>query len=86
MTGIERLRNMRHDSAGPLWVPGGENYVLPENQQHCGCWRCRIERSIKAEKITRTGYENGQRLFFELAETTRAPKEWSHAKSYLIQQ
>jgi hypothetical protein len=83
MTGIERLRNMKHDSGGPLWVSQRENYVLPENDQYCGCWRCRIETSNRAGKITRAGYDNGLRLLIELAKTTKAPKEWSRAKSDL---
>jgi hypothetical protein len=81
MTGIERLRNMKHDSNGPLWVSRHENHVLPKNEQYCGCWRCRIESSNRVGAITRTGYENGLRLFVEISETTKVPKEWRHARS-----
>jgi hypothetical protein len=31
MTGIERLRNMKHDSSSPFWK---------EENQRCKCWRC----------------------------------------------
>jgi hypothetical protein len=83
MTAIERLRNMKHNSDGPLWVTSRENYVLPENEQYCRCWQCRIENSNRVEEMTRAGYENGLKLFIELSETTKAPKEWSRAKSDL---
>jgi hypothetical protein len=74
MTGIERLRNMRHDSSGPLWrtEPGGHHY--------CACWRCSIMRSNSVGNMTHTWYENGLRLFMELATTVKAPKEWSRIK------
>lgn len=76
MTAIERLRNMKHAPGGPFWVTASESYVLPVKEQYCGCWRCSIEKSNEVSKITRTWYENGQRLFFELASSTRTPKEW----------
>lgn len=84
MTGIERLRNMRHDSDGPLWVSQIENRLLPENEQHCGCWRCRIEGSNRANEYSREGYENGLRLFVETAKQKKAPKEWNRLSSTLI--
>src|SRR4029077_3646573 len=31
MTGIERLRNMKHDRNGPFWVTHQGNYKLPES-------------------------------------------------------
>ena len=71
MTAIERLRNMKHDSSGPLWR------VEPGGLQYCCCWRCSIRRSDRVGKITSTGYENGLRLFMELAATTKAPKQWN---------
>lgn len=76
MTAIERLRNMKHTADGPLWVMINQNYTLPVNEQYCGCWRCRIEKSNEAGEITRTGYENGLRLFCDLASSTNAPTEW----------
>jgi hypothetical protein len=77
MTGIERLRNMKHERGGPLWVTRHGNYVMPENEQYCGCWRCSIRKSTKATEVTQTWYENGLKLFMELAITTKVPREWN---------
>ncbi len=77
MTGIERLRNMKHDANGPLWVKQNGNAVLPADHQYCACWRCRIENSNRVTEITRAGYEEGLRLFIGIANTTKAPKEWN---------
>ena len=77
MTGIERLRNMTHASGGPLWVRKQGDYVLPENEQHCGCWRCRNKNWDGITKLGRTWYENGLRVFIEIASTTKVPQEWS---------
>lgn len=77
MTAIERLRNMKHTPKGPLWIMRKEAYILSVNEQYCGCWRCRIKESNAAGRISRTAYENGQRLFFELARSTRVPREWN---------
>lgn len=76
MTAIERLRNMKHDRSGPLWVTRHANYSLPENEQYCGCWRCSMKRSNQLGVITQTSYDNGLRLFVELAKTTKVPREW----------
>ena len=76
MTGIERLRNMKHGQGGPLWVTKQGDYVLPDNEQHCGCWRCRNQNWDKIARISRTGYENGLRAFMEIAADTKVPKEW----------
>ncbi len=81
MTAIERLRNMKHTPDGPLWVTHNQDYTLPATEQYCGCWRCRIEKTNEAGKITRTAYENGQWLFFELARNTKVPREWSAIQS-----
>lgn len=83
MTAIERLRNMKHAPGGPLWIIARENYTLPQNEQYCTCWRCRIENSNRASQFTRIGYENGLRLFMQLSETTGVPKEWNRATSGL---
>lgn len=45
MTGIEKLRNMKHDKNGPLWTRREGNRELPEIEQHCDCWRCNIQTS-----------------------------------------
>lgn len=76
MTAIERLRNMKHTADGPLWIVHNENYNLPINEQYCGCWRCWIKKSNEAGEITRTAYENGLKLFCELANSTKTPTEW----------
>jgi hypothetical protein len=76
MTAIERLRNMKHTADGPLWIMRNESYSLPINEQYCGCWRCRIKKSNEAGEITRTAYENGLKLFCEVANSTKTPTEW----------
>jgi hypothetical protein len=77
MTGIERLRNLKHGPGGPLWVKQEDNYKLPRNRQYCGCWRCSLKRYNAPRKITQTWYEDGLRLFMEVAASTKAPKEWN---------
>jgi len=77
MTGVERLRNMKHDRNGPLWVTREGNRTLPEGEQRCGCWRCSIDNSNKVTQITQQWYENGLKLFMALALTTRVPSEWT---------
>lgn len=76
MTAIERLRNMKHTADGPLWVRQNQNYIFSDDEQYCGCWRCSIDKSNEATKITTIGYENGLKLFFEVAQSTRTPREW----------
>jgi len=76
MTAIERLRNMKHDRGGPLWVTRQGDYILPEAEQYCACWRCSIKRSNKVTAVTQTWYENGLKLFMELSLTTKVPTEW----------
>jgi hypothetical protein len=77
LTGVERLRNMRHGPDGPLGVKQEGDRQLPRNQQHCGCWRCRISRGNKLTKTMQTAYDNGFRLFMQIAASTKAPKEWT---------
>jgi hypothetical protein len=77
MTGIERLRNMKHTRNGPFWLSREGNQELPESQQRCTCWRCALEWSLRMGQVMLTAYENGQRLFMELAAKTHAPKEWN---------
>jgi hypothetical protein len=83
MTGIERLRNMKHDRTGPLWVTREGNRVLPEREQRCGCWRCNIERSSKVTQFARVGYDNGFKVFMELSASTKVPIEWRAKRSRL---
>ena len=83
MTGIERLRNMKHDLNGPLWVTREGNDALPKGERRCGCWRCNIERSSKLTQFTRAGYENGLRVFLEVSATTKVPIEWRAKRSRL---
>lgn len=75
MTGIERLRNIKHDRSGPLWVTSEGNRLLPEREQRCGCWRCNVERSAKLTQF-HAAYENGLKVFMELSATTKVPIEW----------
>jgi hypothetical protein len=81
MTGIERLRNMKHEPGGPLWVTRQGDYTLPVTEQCCGCWRCSIKRSTRVTQITQTWYENGLKLFMELASSTKVPREWNAVRS-----
>jgi hypothetical protein len=75
MTGIERLRNMKHDRSGPLWVTNEGDCLLPEREQRCGCWRCNVERSSKFTQF-HAAYENGLKVFMELSASTKVPMEW----------
>jgi hypothetical protein len=83
ITGVERLRNMKHTQGGPLWVTQEGNRALPEDQQYCGCWRCRKDSLSNISKLTQTGYENGLRYFIELSATTRVPKDWIRSRKKL---
>ena len=69
MTGIEKLRNMKHTRGGPLWSkePGGQEY--------CNCWRCGIARSRPAYKWSAEAWWNGMALFMELAGVKGNPKQ-----------
>jgi hypothetical protein len=82
MTGIERLRNMKHDRSGPLWMTREGNRLLPEREQRCGCWRCNIERSAKLTQFD-TAYQNGLKVFMELSATIKVPVEWCAKRSRL---
>lgn len=77
MTGIERLRNMKHTPDGPLWVMRQGDYVLPKKEQYCGCWRCTQTKWDDLTKVGQAGYENGLRAFMTLAATTKVPREWN---------
>lgn len=77
MTAIERLRNMKHTAKGPLWVTKKEGYLLPKNEQYCGCWRCNEKNWNDLTKVGHAGYENGLRAFMTLAATTKVPKQWN---------
>jgi hypothetical protein len=80
MTGIERLRNMKHDRNGPLWATRQGHYVLADEEQYCWCWRCSIHKTNAISEKTQPGYENGLRLFMELAATVKPPREWSRIR------
>lgn len=75
MTGIEKLRNMKHDRNGALWLEREGNRELPKVEQRCGCWRCNIQKSPSLAPL-RTAYENGLRVFMEISATTKVPVEW----------
>jgi hypothetical protein len=83
MTGIERLRNMKHGRNGPLWITRDGNHTLPESEQRCGCWRCNIERSAKLTQFAHA-YENGLKVFMKLSATTKVPMEWRANRSRLV--
>jgi hypothetical protein len=58
ITAIQRLRLMKHEPGGPLWVEkeswvdtkGKSNEVPP----HCRCWRCTLKRSRRTWSRLRT--------------------------------
>lgn len=78
MTGVERLRNVKHTPNGPFWIEREGNSLLPRDQQYCGCWRCGISQGIELTKLTQTAYDNGLRRFIEIAASTKAPREWTN--------
>ena len=77
MTGVERLRNVKHAPNGPFWIEREGNNSLPRNRQRCGCWRCGINQAIELTKLTQTEYDSGLRRFVEIAAKTKAPREWT---------
>lgn len=84
LTGIERLRNLKHSQGGPLWVTRhGDHLVLPGKEQYCGCWRCARKNGDRLAKLSQAAYENGLRIFIELAATTKVPKQWTNYRNRL---
>jgi hypothetical protein len=67
MTAIEKLRNMKHDSRGPLW---------DKENGYCNCWRCSGRRWRAATEKTSEWYENGLKEFLSVARKTQVPKDW----------
>jgi hypothetical protein len=70
MTGIERLRNMKHTEGGPLWrgvklLDGS----FAKGTESCQCWRCGLDRSRPAYKASSEAWWNGMALFMETAES-----------------
>jgi hypothetical protein len=61
MTGIEKLRNMKHTRGGPLWSKE------PSGREYCNCWHCGIARSRPAYGWSADAWWNGMALFMELA-------------------
>lgn len=80
MTGIERLRNMKHDLNGALWMTRQGDYVLPERERYCGCWRCSIRRTNAVSELTHVSFESGLRRFMKLAAAVKTPREWSRIR------
>jgi len=76
MTGVERLRNMKHEPGGPFWVEREGNNALARDRQYCSCWRCGIDRGTELSKSMQTPFDNGFRAFMEIAAKTKAPAEW----------
>ena len=68
MTGIERLRNMKHTEGGPVWrgvkLPNGS---FAKGTEVCQCWRCGLDRSRPAYKASSEAWWNGMALFMDLA-------------------
>ncbi len=62
MTGIERLRNIKHTQAGPLWKTD------VDRKEYCNCWRCGLDRSRPAYNLSAEAWWNGMALFMEIAE------------------
>jgi hypothetical protein len=61
MTAIERLRNMKHTEGGPLWKEE------PNERKYCNCWRCGIDRSRPAYRVSAEAWWNGMRRFMQVA-------------------
>jgi hypothetical protein len=68
MTGIERLRNMKHTQGGPLWKKA------PDGREYCNCWRCGLDRSRPAYKVSAEAWWNGMALFMEVAGSKGNPR------------
>jgi hypothetical protein len=66
MTGIERLRNMKHSQGGPLWKEDRDG------RGYCDCWRCGLDRSRPAYRLSADAWWNGMAVFMDVA--TRKPK------------
>jgi hypothetical protein len=81
LTGVERLRNLKHVPGGPFWAEHEGDQPLPRARQHCGCWRCGINRGNELTKAMQTPYDNGFRALMEIAAKTKAPKEWADRRS-----
>jgi hypothetical protein len=77
MTAVERLRNIKHEPGGPFWVERDGNQSLPRDRQHCSCWRCGINRGNELSKSMQGPFDDGFRVFMEIAAKTKAPKEWA---------
>ena len=78
MTGVERLRNMKHSPGGPFWIEREGNQSLSRNRQRCDCWRCNIKRSNELTKSLQAPFDDGFRVFMQIAARTKAPKEWKN--------
>jgi hypothetical protein len=78
MTAVERLRNMKHGLGGPFWVEREGNQPLPRERQHCSCWRCGINQGNQLTRRMQTAFDDGFRVFMEIAAETKAPKEWTN--------
>ncbi len=76
MTGIERLRNIKHNRSGPLW---------DVRNNCCSCWRCSLPTSREIEAIGQDGYDNGLRVFMQLAESTKIPEHWKERDAMVRQ-
>jgi hypothetical protein len=78
LTGVERLRNMKHSPGGPFWTEREGNQPLPRDRQRCDCWRCNIKRGNELTKSLQGPFDDGFRVFMQIAAETKAPKEWKN--------
>jgi hypothetical protein len=63
ITAIQRLRLMKHEPGGPLWVEKESwedaNGKTNEVPAHCRCWRCSLKRSHRMWSRLRTLQQEG---------------------------
>ena len=78
LTGVERLRNMEHGPGGPFWVERESDRPLPPGKQHCRCWRCGLKRGTELTKSMQPAFDEGFRVFMQIAAETKAPEEWAN--------
>ena len=67
MTGIERLRNMKHAKGGPFWH---------ETCQECRCWKCSILTMRKYDSLTISTYPQELDCILDVASRIKVPREW----------
>lgn len=66
MTGIQLLRTMKHSPGGPFCKRDREG------GEYCGCWRCGIDRSRPAYRLSTEAWWKVMARFMELADKTKS--------------